>query len=378
MRAILIILGILLLAVGAKFYLLNEGEFFSNKALGDLYSTDMTEVDLASPSLYNNMNAQQAIYMELVKLFRWFSGAGKRKVEGVYELYKPETLEIEVTDELNQVTDAVLALVRKNSQFKFVRNRYNTYDNVKQFQSPSGDVQYIYEVFVQDPVNAFELKLEVDVVKYVSEEAYRERLEKRRRAIEGACADTVWPTFPTFPGGYPQPRQEIPLPTQVIPTGNQVIGLKGINVEPILPIRSLHINGIRIANSTLVLGATDDCMIETFQGMGGYSDGTIESSNCVGGWKNGCQAPSKERNPWIPVPGEDRFNHYDKDCSLALFTWDSKGIPPTPATPCVGIRDPSIQQPFTAEYNPSVATIPRGQGDNAWLFELSRGQPPHS
>ena len=357
-------------------------EPFDNREIPELYDTGMTDVTMKKPIRYVNVNDQQHIFWEIIQLFKKLTKPQSEQrtfsSDCDYELYKPETTPIEVTDELNEVTDKIMELVRENGQYAFVRNTYSTYDNIGRYEDTTGNVRYDYDVFVQDPINAFQLRLKIDVIKYIDPAQKRRRDRILQENTESTCAKVTRPAFPTYPIGYPKPRQEIPLPTQVIPTGRQLIGIKGVNIRDPLPIRSLYLNSIRIYNTNWVLGADKLCGLKEYgTDLGGFSDGTLDSSKCKLGTSNngGCQEPAYLYNPWIPVPGEEKYPHYDKNCDIgSVFKWDKNGVMPTPNPPCAGVRDPRIQQPFTAEYNPTVATLPRWEGDNDWLFQLGRGQ----
>ncbi len=349
-------------------------ERFTYSKNKDIYDTDLTNINDPYPIRYRTMNAQQMIYWELIKLFQKLSNVKQKTLHNcTYELYKPETITPEVQDELNEITDRIMKTLRKNSQYAFVRNTYSTYDNIGQYIDQQGNVRYVYDVFVQDPIESFELRLKIDVIKYVAEADVQSRNNKEANSQIQTCAQATRPAFPTYPIGYPQTRQAIPLPSQVIPTGNQVIGLLGINIRDPLPIKSLHLNMIRIYNSNLILNADQIC---PSQHTSGISDGTIDSGKCtVESLLGGCQAPAKVRNRWPLVPGEEKYNPFYNICDTSAFAWDYQGVMDPTNGPCTGIRDPSVQQPFIAEYNPTVATIPRWEGPYSWMFQLSRGNP---
>ena len=344
----------------------------------DMFETSLTNVKDPDPIRYRTMNAQQMIYRAIVQLFKKMSKSKKETLHDcTYNLYKPETMTIEVQDELNEITDHLMKRARDQSEFSFVRNDYSTYDNVEQWIDQDGNVRYVYDVFVQDPIESFEWRLKIDVIKYVPEGALAAR-KAEIAARAPTCAQTQRPAFPTYPTGYPQPRQMIPLPTQVIPTGRQIIGLQGVNINDPLPIEKLHLNFIRIFNSNLVLNSDQICsrQIEGFLDMGGFSDGTIDSGKCVEpDFKGGCQAPAKIRNRWPLVPGEEKHNPFFNICDTSAFAWNIHGVMNPTDGPCTGIRDPSVQQPFIAEYNPTIHTLPRWQGPYSWLFEFNRGNP---
>jgi len=345
-------------------------EHFSYAKNYDIYNTDMTDIHNNNPIRYINMNGQQMIYRELVRLFKKLSNVPQKTLQQcTHRLYKPETTTPEVLNELNEITDKVMHTVRENSQYAFVRNSHSTYDNIDQYTDPQGNVRYVYDVFVQDPVESFELRLKIDIIKYVSEADVKSRAES-----VPTCTKATRPAFPTYPGGYPKTRQEIPLPSQVIPTGRQIIGISGINIKDPLPIKQLHLNMIRIYNSNLVLNADQIC--SDLNKLEGISDGTIDSGKCtVKDYKGGCQAPAKVRNRWMLVPGEEKYNPFYNICDTSAFAWNKHGVMNPTDGPCTGIRDPSVQQPFIAEYNPTIATIPRWQGPYSWMFELNRGNP---
>ena len=350
-------------------------------SVASLYPTDMTDMSI-TPVRYRNMGQQQYIYYELVKMFKRMtddSGTKRGLSNTIYNKYQPATITPFVANELTEITDKILEWVRTRSKYMLVRTHYTDYNVIHQYQADNGDVQYKYEVFVHEPIEHFGFLLKIDVIKYVGGAS-----GTSAGGGLATCASVTTPAFPTYPGGYPKTYQEIPLPSHVMATGNAVILSatggpgSGVNIRDPLPIKSLHINSIRIENSTLVLNAGQ---IEGQLGQGaplrGIQNTTLDASPYHGADTAGCQWTAKEINKWPMVPGEAEHSPGWKDCPMSDFKWSRDGVQYTPATPCDGMRDSRVQQPFVPEYNPTVATLPRNRDTYAWLMDITRGDLTH-
>ena len=66
------------------------------------------------------------------------------------------------------------------------------------------------------------------------------------------CPSDTTPGIDSFYIGYPSNEQLIPLPTEVIPTGRQVLSANGINTHRPTPVKSVYLNYIQLINSDLV------------------------------------------------------------------------------------------------------------------------------
>ena len=342
-----------------------------------IYDTEMTNLNMKNPKKFVNINTQQYIYWELVRLFEAISHSQKRRLRDcTKEIFKPETIINPISDDLNIITDRILAEINKrgDGRYSFRRVNYANYDNIEVLTDPNGNVNYIYDVFVQDPIESFELRLKIDVIKYVDPNAFKER-QRIKQSAPITCAVETRPAFPTYPIGYPQPEQMQPLPSQVITPAKLQIGNLGINVFNPLPIKELYINIVRIFNSNLVVNADEICP-EKLRNLRGYSDNTLDADECKF-WDGPCQIPNKVRNKWPVIRGEVG-NPHEKDCDVSDFRWGIHGEQYRPKKACRGMRDPTIQQPFIAEWNPTLYTLPRYSGNYAWLFQLFRGDSRQS
>lgn len=331
-------------------------ENFDTKITNTLYSTDHTDISTKNVVPYIDMNSQQMIYREIVLLFKELSSSSKSKqLNNITskQLLKPETLSVREKNELNQITLVLLNKINQKSQFNFINTGY---DNVLQIKDNNNNVQYEYDLFITEPVESIQLRIKTNIIKYTASSSTSDNSIK-------TCAEETTPDFPTYPMGYPQNHQYLPLPSQVIPSANDIIGNKGINFNEPSDIKEIHINYVRIYNSNTILNADELCINNNLQA--GTNSTSLENMPFHNDCRNNpCQLKAEEYNKWIPVPTEHKYNPNHKDCSLNEFVWDSNGVMIKPENECKGIN----AIPFTAEYNPTLNELPRFEDNFASTF----------
>lgn len=288
------------------------------------------------------------------------------KFNGEVTEYIPQTTDLQTRLDLDHITDIILKKIN-GGDLTFVKTNY---DRVKKIQDKN-KINYIYEVFLGqlNGVNIGLYKMKVNVIIYIK--------PKSKPDYVTATEYTNYP-FKKYPVGIPSEDQLVPLPTEVIPTGNEVLGTKTKNPVTRHQINKLHINYVTIYNSTMVLHP-DKPTTQT----GGMNETTLENS-VVEGYENATKESrmSVVRNPW---PGINKSKDFNWPCTPLPFQWNSLGVttgikPSTNA--CPGhTYDTNYQLDKPAEkafqYWPNNIMTPSNirSGPNYWLFDLSRGLP---
>ena len=232
------------------------------------------------------------------------------KIKGKLIEYIPETTPLQVKLDLNYITATVLSQISGHGFFF----RRISYDRIKMIRA-SDKINYIYETFVTvrratvSPAPML-LKLRINVIIYI-----KPRAPPNYRTV---TQETNAP-FTHYEIGIPSKDQLIPLPMEVIPTANEVLGTK--TVRPILRhhINQLIINYVTIENSTLVMHTN-----RATRKTGGYNESTLESST-VEGFTTSYVYPSRVRNKWPVINKEPTAPVYNWPCTKIPFRWNSLG-----------------------------------------------------
>jgi hypothetical protein len=215
------------------------------------------------------------------------------------------------------------------------------------------------------------------------------------------CAEYTTFPFPRYFVGYPAMDQMIPLPTQVITTGMDVLSTKGVDCEYPM-FKNLYLNKAWLENSDLALGTElstckssgindtllpssnfkkikksdiklpekeyADCIKNPanicYKGTETYNESTKE------GWPSGWIQPAKWRNKWPRLWSEPRDRN-DWPSTPVGNKWNNIGVRypiPEPDKQHPGIRWSTEQPPRTPLYWPTITGLPQSGGPNFWLF----------
>lgn len=314
--------------------------------------------------LFENTNRNQVVYMKLISLFEKLSCQKKMRLKNCQKTdYIDGTMDDRLKRELDQITNVILKKVEKLSGFYF-RKFY--YDNVTEIVDKKGNKNFKYIVFIDDPQEWLQLRIQIDVVKFAN---------KAPQSSAVTCSQVTTPGQETYEIGYPKPDQLFPLPTEVITTGLDVLGFKGVTPDQVMPIKYLYLNCIRVYNSNLVINAEGKCLDDCAP-CGNY--GISLDHSLFNGPSTPFVEPSCVRNKWPTLPDQPKDRPYEWNCAARSNNWDEKGVfsPPECKTKkCFGIQSSTTPMPLQPEYWPTLATIPRNSGPNYWLFDLTRGHP---
>lgn len=277
--------------------------------------------------------------------------------------YIPGTTDEYLKDDIKPITELVVTILNKSNKFEFI---HTTYGNISVIKDRRNIYNYVYDMFLEDVVNIITVHIKVNVVVFPNRN-YKKFIRMNK------LSNVNQSIFPIYNIGTPSRGQLIPLPTEVIPTAGDVIGNSTINVPDRLNPKYMYINTIEILNSSLVINPNRKCI--------GVGVNASKSKILDHSWVDKKHTPyieqSVKRNKWIPVKSLPT-NRKQYPCTEHADEWNENGIY-TPiaitSNSCPGKRWSLTQMPLQPNYNPTLATIPRNKGENAWLFEMSRGMP---
>ena len=318
--------------------------------------------------LYENTNRTQKLYLKLLDVFKSLSDTCEEKLSKTKRnVYIQGTIDNRLKTELNEINEILLSKINQKLKPDFETNfKIVSLDTITELVDPSGNRNFKYLLFTYDKNEVIQLRLYIDIIKYI--------VHCPEKTQKITCTSIATPGMDTFEIGYPQPEQLLPLPTQTVNTGApDLLSADGINIKKIPPIARLHINEIKIYNTDSVINANGQCIMD---GVCGNIKETSLSSSAFNQPTTPFQEPSCVRNKWMRLPDEP-VNVKAWPCGEVSQYWDSQSIPITETcgTQFTGIRSSTTQIPVSAEYYPTLATIPRNSGPNSWLFSLTRGDP---
>ena len=275
--------------------------------------------------------------------------------------YIPGTTDEYLKDDVKPITELVVHILNKSNKFNFV---HTTYGNITILKDRRNIYNYVYDMFLEDVNTLIMLHVKVNVVVF-PDENYKKFIKQNK------LYDVFGSIFPVYNIGIPSRGQRIPLPTEVIPTACDVIGNSSIRVPDRLNPKYMYINTLEVLNSSLVINPNRKCLSVEVNAI---KDKILDHT-----WVNKKHTPyiekSKIRNKWIPLNSMPK-NREQWPCSEYSWEWNENGIY-TPiaitSNACPGKQWSHTKMPIQPNYNPTIASIPRNKGENAWLFEMSRG-----
>ena len=338
---------------------------FINKMTGKSNNNNNNNKEITTRDCLDKPNYSVENYTEFMykKLIKDLSKLGNDKqtlgANCKKETYIWATADKFLKDEMNQVTKIVIEKMNKQCNFDF---NYSGYGDIEVKEDGNRNKQFIYQLFVWDKKNYFQIKLDVDLIKYVR----KDYIPPTKRS------DTPGLIFPYYNIGIPSKEQLIPTPMNVIPTGNEVLSTDGIDYPIPSPIEYIYVNSIGIENSTLIIHSQN--RKNDIQTCGGFSDGS-ESFSYIKGDRDPYIEPSVIRNKWPRLPSEPVcVNTWP--CTPNPNDWDNQGIyqpDVKDSKNCPGETWAAQYVYPQPSYNPTIATLPRNCGENYWLFDRING-----
>jgi len=331
--------------------------------------------------IYNNnpnYKYQNITQYNFERLFKKLEKINKKKINLVeksnYNFYTQSTTDDKLRMDLDIITKYVLLVINNDKYYDFYKTNYG---DVKVWIDKQGNEEIIYELFLWDKKNYFEIKLLVNIVKFVQED---------QTEIYGIRKSPY--ITPFYNIGYPFKDQIIPLPTDVIITGQFDTSTSSIKPNIPEPIKYLYLNQITVQNSTLIVDYEKNKypfprMEVTENGFSGITDMSLEYIN-IKGDNNPYFEKGKYYNQWPTLDSEPKWKGQYPSKPPPL-DWDDDGIyyygkndekPFSDKRLCdvyePGTRWSPDKEPLQPYYWPTLATIPRNCGENEWLFDLSK------
>jgi hypothetical protein len=281
----------------------------------------------------------------------------------VVNKYIPGTTDEYLKDDIKPVTDLVVSILNKSNKFEFI---HTTYGNISVLKDVRNIYNFVYDMFLEDVKNLIMVHVKVNVVVFPNKN-YKKFLRQNK------LYDVFGSIFPIYNIGIPSRGQRIPLPTEVIPTACDVIRDSSIRIPDRLHPKYMYINTIEVLNSSLVVNPNRKCL---GVGVNATKDKILDHT-----WIHKEHTPyiekSKIRNKWIQLKSMPK-NKEQWPCTEYSWEWNENGIY-TPiamaSKECPGKRWSLTTMPLQPNYNPTLSTIPRNEGENAWMFEMARGIP---
>jgi hypothetical protein len=302
-----------------------------------------------------------------------------------YNFYTQSTTDDKLRMDLDNISKYVVLILNNDNYYDFNKTNYG---DVEVWVDKNGDEEIKYELFLWDKKNYFEIKLWVNVVKFVEKESMQHY----------GIRDTHY-IFPDFNIGYPFKDQIIPLPTDVIITAHMDTSTTSIRPNTPSKIKHLYLNQIEVQNSTLIVdyhknkypGKRLDVNEDGFSGITdssleyikikGSSTPYLENGRKYNQWPTLDEEPKwKGQYPSKPPPrhwDDDGVYYYGKKNSSEIAYKGDDKLPYSDKRLCdvynAGTRWSDDKEPLQPYYWPTLATIPRNCGENYWLFDNSAG-----
>ena len=287
-----------------------------------------------------------------------------------HEKYIVATIDDKLRRDLDNITKYVLLIINQDSYYDFSRTNYG---DLEIFFTEDNCANYIYELFLWDKKNYFQIKLLINIIKIPKKNYIHKYGIKHKKYI-----------FNDFNIGIPSNDQMIPLPLDVIPTQNKKLSNEIHKNDPLKP-KFFYLNQIKIQNSTLIVDYeknnfnNQNMEIDEFK-FSGISDMSLEykyhktnnnpinDKNVVSNkwpnldnepkWKG--QYPSKTPPTNWDVDGIYYYSNNDKIKASENDTYSDLNDSGTIWSP--------MKMPLQPQSRPTLATLPRNTGENYWIF----------
>ena len=335
------------------------------------YNTDLTKIAI-NPSgnpldykpLKDNYNYTKLYYIFLIELFKALSVNKEDYNIKLIDKFPKSIINSNITNTLDMLVKPILGRIKQiapMTDFWLVG-----YDNYDLYEIKNSNLKlHKINCFLYDVNGVVQIRVLLEIIEEPK------KIEKFK-SKEKTCAQKTTPSIPYYYIGYPCKNQLIPLPSQVIVTGLDVLSQKGIKYPVPCPYERIWLNYAEIINSNLVVNAFENFGIDDLPGLN-----QINTPYSV--WKGGNDPyylPSKYRNKWNKFKDQPK-NIKAWPCTPIPFIWNLYGTPPkvTPTKKCPGLRSSTTQAPLVANYNPSMFNNPRNENEYKWLFNLAQNDP---
>ena len=293
-----------------------------------------------------------------------------------YAFYTQSTTDDKMRMNLDNITKYVLQLLNEDDYYNFSKTNFG---DVEVWTDKTGNEEIKYELFLWDKRNYFEIKVTVNIVKFVPMRTPK------------ATSPYI---FPDYTIGIPSLDQLIPLPEEVVPTANMILGTSTISPNDPAPIRHLYLNSIEIKNSDLIVDYEKDKypfprMEVDEKGFSGITDSTLEYVTIL---NTPLHSPiienGRQYNKWITLDAEPKYasqwpaksppTHWNADGD---YYYD-EGQPAKNPEKCdvltQGVIWSSQKEELQPTLNPTLFGLPYNCGENNWLFDMVGNSTPNT
>lgn len=292
-----------------------------------------------------------------------------------YEFYTQSTTEDKLRRDLDMITKYVLLILNNDKYYDFHRTNYG---DVEVWTDEPGNEEIKYELFLWDKKNYFQVKLYINIIKFVEKEEMHHFGIRDKHYI-----------FQDYNIGYPFKDQIIPLPTDVNIAEHSAQVPNGSRPNDPGKIKHLYLNQIDVQNSTLIVDYQKNKYpgnkFEVKEdGFSGITDMSLEYIK-IKGDTNPFFDKGIKYNKWPTLDEEPKWKgqypskpppkHWDVD---GVYYYAKNDEPAYGDKRLLDLYEPGTRwsedkeelQPY---YWPTLATIPRNCGENFWLFDNSAG-----
>ena len=300
---------------------------------------------------FDRCNQTQKDYSKLVATLKEMSS------ENSYQSLKPlvkhdsytfSTITQLLRRDIHQVIEPVIADLNRRSGDSF-HFEIIEYKNASIGVDNMGNKQFVVDVFLTEMMTNISIRVKVDVIKYGNDRdmeierkggdwtKWADGISGKSVPDKPTCAKLTNPGFPDSSYmGYPAHEQMIPLPSEVVPTGNFVMSADGINTHTPTRIKKLYLNYIYLTNSDLVLDPYSmDSIARLDKVVGAEKDRDqpisakrpLEFMGYDRKDKNPNQDPAYIRNKWPRLETEPGNRDGWPSTSIP-FEWDDLSISP--------------------------------------------------
>ena len=364
-------------------------DFSKNKKDVPEFVNNYENIDLNIANNPNYKNENITMY-NFNRIFKKIQKVNKEKIHlkerGNYNFYTQSTTDDKLRMDLDMISKYVILLLNNDGYYDFNKTNFG---DVQMWVDKSGNEELKYELFLWDKKNYFEIKLWINIIKFVEEKEINKYGVKEKDYM-----------FPNFNIGLPFKDQIIPLPEDVIITAHMDTSLQSIKPNVPSQIKYLYLNQIEVQNSTLIVDYHKDKYpfnkLEVNEdGFSGITDMSLEYIKIKGGTHNPYLENGRKYNQWPTLDEEPKWKgqypskppprHWDddgvyyygkKNASEIAYAKDDQ-LPFSDKRLCdvyePGTRWSDDKEPLQPDYWPTLGTIPRNCGENYWLFDLTNG-----
>lgn len=256
------------------------------------------------------------------RLFKKIEVINKEKVtlknKSNYNFYTQSTTDDKLRMDLDMISKYVVLMLNNDQHYDFNKTNFG---DVEMWVDEDGNEELRYELFLWDKKNYFEVKLWVNIIKFV----------EKGTAQKYGVLDSPY-MFPNYNIGLPFKDQIIPLPTEVIITGHFDTGDDTISTNTPSKIRYLYLNEIEIQNSTLIVDYHKNKypfnrLTVDEKGFSGITDSSLEYVNILNKSMSGPYLENgREYNKWITLDQEPKWKSQYPSKFPPIKKWNADGI----------------------------------------------------